>query len=312
MALTKKKKIWITVTASIAAIIIISLTVGVSIFFTQPPPVIDLDYLLKHSPLAFSDEFYGNALKENITIDGKKVDKEVWRITDTLNDSRDPANQKPTNIRRWAYCDMNQVKVADGAMTITTEKKDGRYYTAGLSTVTNVNDSSIGYEHKYGFYEMRAILPKGYGQWAAFWMMSNNFGTNGVNSNENGAEIDIFEAPAWPKPILQQAVHKGIVLTASIAIIIILSTIIVCCVLLIGKETLPPYTPPIDTRTELEIFRANNPDIIFSDEFDGEKLNKHILLTANLLTALFGKLLTQMMTPRLVNASDMKIGRAHV
>lgn len=48
-------------------------------------------------------------------------------------------------------------------MTITTEKKeDGHIYSAGIATPYN-SDKSTGFMQKYGYFEMKAILPEACG-----------------------------------------------------------------------------------------------------------------------------------------------------
>lgn len=130
-------------------------------------PSIDLnDYRL-----VFADEF-----------DGESLDSAVWGPHNAFGK------------RKGGYWSASQAKVADGKLVIKTEyKEDGEFgsgwYTCGLSTKGR-------FEQKYGYFECRAILPKGQGLWSAFWMTNSN-----VNSTDgtakNGAEIDIFESPYY-------------------------------------------------------------------------------------------------------------------
>ena len=97
----------------------------------------------------------------------------------------------------WWSLDMCEVK--DGSLNIKTEyKEDGLngnpagYYTCGISTYGL-------FEQAHGYFEARCKLPKGTGQWAAFWM--NCDGMSGVDdSGRDGAEIDIMEAPYYFMP----------------------------------------------------------------------------------------------------------------
>lgn len=50
------------------------------------------------------------------------------------------------------------------------------------------------FEQAYGYFEIRADIPKEEGFWTAFWLMSDSVADIG-NEGRNGTEIDIFEAP---------------------------------------------------------------------------------------------------------------------
>lgn len=83
----------------------------------------------------------------------------------------------------------------DGNLHIRTEYYPEGYngngkpgwYTCGI-------DTKGLFEQKYGYFEVRCILPKGAGLWSAFWM--GNIGPDGSDGTQ-GAEIDIFEAPYY-------------------------------------------------------------------------------------------------------------------
>ncbi|MBQ7547125.1 MAG: glycoside hydrolase family 16 protein [Clostridia bacterium] len=121
--------------------------------------------------LVFADEFDGDALNTDL-----------WRVHNF------------EGVRKGGYWSMDQASVRDGNLVIRTEyKEDGKFgsgwYTCGIATQHT-------YEHKYGYYECRCILPKGQGMWSAFWLMNPN-----VNRTDGtaiaGEEIDVFESPYY-------------------------------------------------------------------------------------------------------------------
>mgnify|MGYP001290719444 CR=1 FL=1 len=74
----------------------------------------------------------------------------------------------------------------DGYLTLLTKKVGSVYYTGGIkSNVTNAT------AHGYGYFEIKARIPKGKGFWTAFWLNASN----GSLSNPPYwfDEIDILE-----------------------------------------------------------------------------------------------------------------------
>ena len=121
--------------------------------------------------LVFADEF-----------DGDTLNTAVWGPHDG------------GGVRKGGYWTLDQLKVEDGNLVITTEYlPDGPY---GPGWYTGAIDTSKKYETTYGYFECRCILPKGEGLWSAFWMINSNVGKVSDNA-ENGAEIDIMESPFW-------------------------------------------------------------------------------------------------------------------
>ncbi|MCA9406307.1 MAG: family 16 glycosylhydrolase [Candidatus Omnitrophica bacterium] len=110
--------------------------------------------------LVWSDEF-----------DGKEVDTTKWRIEDA-------ALIKNNELQ---YYTPEDVYLENGNLVLRSRKKSmgGRDYTSGLVETKGL------YTQTYGFFEIRAKLPKGKGIWPAHWMM-NAVGTW-------PPEIDIME-----------------------------------------------------------------------------------------------------------------------
>ena len=119
--------------------------------------------------LVFEDEF-----------DGDTLNRSVW------------GPHYSEGIRKGGYWSMDQASVKDGNLIIRTEyKEDGKFgpgwYSCGM-------DTNGRYGKKYGYFECRAILPRGKGMWSAFWLFNSN--VNKVNGHgREGTEIDVFESP---------------------------------------------------------------------------------------------------------------------
>lgn len=129
--------------------------------------------------LVFSDEFDGNELSN------------VWEphhfgMGDTVT-------------RRGSYWNKKLAEVYGGNLHIKVKYLENGvnpgdpagWYTAGIDTNGTFNP-------KYGYFEVRCILPAAKGLWSAFWLWSP-----GVNSSSPsgvvGSEIDVFESPYYAK-----------------------------------------------------------------------------------------------------------------
>lgn len=124
--------------------------------------------------------------------DGGSLDMSKWN-GHNFNDGQ-------TSVRRGSYWDTALTSVENSNLHIATKylenglNGNGKpgWYTCGI-------DTRDRFTQKYGYFEVRCILPKGSGQWSAFWMFNGNisdekcFGKNGAM----GAEIDIFESPNY-------------------------------------------------------------------------------------------------------------------
>ena len=60
------------------------------------------------------------------------------------------------------------------------------WYSCGLT-------SRYAVKQKYGYFEVRCILPKGSGMWSAFWLTCTGV-TNVDGTGKDGAELDVFES----------------------------------------------------------------------------------------------------------------------
>ena len=66
------------------------------------------------------------------------------------------------------------------------------YYSAGI-------DTRGRFEQKFGYFEVRCMLPKGEGIWSAFWLFNDLVGEV-TGNGQNGTEVDIYESPFYTFP----------------------------------------------------------------------------------------------------------------
>ena len=90
-----------------------------------------------------------------------------------------------------AYYDPANCTVANGEMTIKTEKRAMNGYPYASGIVTSLNRPKFS----YGYFEIRCQIPKGQAEWPAFWL-----------TDDVTLELDVFEAlGADPHSIYQTA-----------------------------------------------------------------------------------------------------------
>jgi len=84
-------------------------------------------------------------------------------------------------------------QVADGKLTITAQKIDGKVRSVRMNTSKSWT---------YGYFEARLKLPKGKGTWPAFWMMPKNF-----TGWPKDGEIDIMEHVGYHQDYVSSSIH---------------------------------------------------------------------------------------------------------
>ncbi len=127
--------------------------------------------------LTFSDEF------------DAELDRSVWSGHYVWGNDSQP--------RKGAYWNTNLAYTEDGSLIIPmkylTEGMGGTgegWYSAGIDTDS---DAENGFAQKYGYFEVRCILPDCPTAWAAFWLMNDGV-YEADGSGQDGTEIDIFES----------------------------------------------------------------------------------------------------------------------
>jgi hypothetical protein len=93
--------------------------------------------------------------------------------------------------------------VKDGLLTIEA-KKAGDHWQSGL--LSSVDGKGNGFSQRYGYFEMRAKLPKGDGTWPAFWM---NDVTNlkAPTPKVTNMEIDVLEQYGLAAQAMHSTLH---------------------------------------------------------------------------------------------------------
>ena len=89
--------------------------------------------------------------------------------------------------------DSNVVNVNNGLLKMTAI----RYYNPALPTAEYATNSSICTQntmsYKYGYLEMRAMVPYSVGAWPSFWLVSGGALKDESTKHDYGVEIDVFE-----------------------------------------------------------------------------------------------------------------------
>ena len=134
--------------------------------------------------LEWQDEFEGDTL-----------DTTKWQ---GLNGNTDKAL-----LRKGGYLHRDMVEVKDGNLHIYTKYLEEGAGGCPAGYYSQILLTKNLFEQTYGYFEIRCILPKGTGQWAAFWMNSHTM-ANVDGSGRDGAEIDIFESPYYGNKLFKR------------------------------------------------------------------------------------------------------------
>jgi len=127
------------------------------------------------STLVYSDEFNG------------PLDTATWA-------NRTPWNTRSPGLAELAYYDANNCTFANGTMTLKSENRAISTYSYASGIVSSLNRTRFS----YGYFEIRAQLPKGPGIWPAFWL-----------TNDSTLEIDVLEMLGDRPSRLYQTLHKN-------------------------------------------------------------------------------------------------------
>jgi len=93
--------------------------------------------------------------------------------------------------------------VKDGILTIRAKKVDGKWKSGLLASV---DPKGNGFSQRFGYFEMRAKLPKGDGIWPAFWMAdATNLKT--PTPKVTNIEIDVLEQYGLATQAMHSTLH---------------------------------------------------------------------------------------------------------
>lgn len=77
--------------------------------------------------------------------------------------------------------------ISPNGLLITAHKdKNGKWHSGLISSVDRDGPTHSGFAQRYGYFEMKAILPTGPGTWPAFWLI-------GTDKSKTASEIDVIE-----------------------------------------------------------------------------------------------------------------------
>ncbi len=143
---------------------------------SAPPASRHLD--LTGYKLTFDDEF--NTFSASAKGEGR-----TWQTRFFWGDRFLAANGE-----RQYYADAGTGRIPfalrDGALEITAAPDDN---AAGQPYISGMISSYPSFSQSYGYFEIRAKLPRGQGMWPAFWLLPRDGG---------GGEIDVMEAFGAP------------------------------------------------------------------------------------------------------------------
>lgn len=137
----------------------------------------------------------------------KAKEKEGWKLTFVDNfDGSELDDKKWAHAPEWdrqggaiQWSDEEAFLNGDGELVIQMSERDGKYYSGAVRTKDL-------FEQAYGYYEIRAKIPREEGTWSAFWLMSDSVHEIG-NDGRDGTEIDIVESPYYWDDYIGHALH---------------------------------------------------------------------------------------------------------
>ena len=146
---------------------------------------IEVDKIKKDKKLVWFDEFNGDGLP----------DSTKWSFDTRGNDW----NWGNNELQWYTDSNPNNAQVSNGTLKITAIKEP-----TGKKNYSSARLRSLGKgDFKYGYFEIRAKMPKGNGTWPAIWMLPSN-------SNKGwpeGGEIDIMEHVGFKYDTVFATVH---------------------------------------------------------------------------------------------------------
>jgi hypothetical protein len=158
------------------------------------------------STMSFFDEFMPvQAPKDATNLDYRKWTNAIWYET-----SSGPTNYK---VSRSSYDGRQNT----GFLRIWPQPVNGKFINRTFDTdpynTKNARSGSgyAGFTQLYGFFEMRARMPRGVGPWPAFWLFNHFDDVRGSRR----PEIDILEAypgeqnPDWANTSTHEAIRAG-------------------------------------------------------------------------------------------------------
>lgn len=94
--------------------------------------------------------------------------------------------------------------IKNGVLSIEAKKRPDGHWQSGL--ISSVDTHGNGFSQLYGYFEMRAKLPKGLGTWPAFWM-TDVTNLQEPNPKVTNIEIDVVEQYGISDYLMHTTLH---------------------------------------------------------------------------------------------------------
>ncbi len=152
--------------------------------------------------LTFDDEF--GSTDDFVSVDGGPVPGRRWGTTDFYG-----VRTVPADLQGQYFCDPNTTTqtpydaflATNGTLRITAQPTPPDVDSQGMPYVSGQITTAHKFTQRYGYYELRARLPKGLGLWSRYWLLPDDGEWPGQG------EYDIFEVLGKRTGIVNQTTH---------------------------------------------------------------------------------------------------------
>jgi beta-glucanase (GH16 family) len=152
--------------------------------------------------LTFDDEF--NDTNDFVSRDGGHVPGARWGTADFNGVRTVPADRQgqyfcdPNTTTQTPY---NAFLATNGSLKIAARPTPPNVYSSGMPYVSGQIASAHRFTQRYGYFELRARLPRGMGLWSRYWLLPDDGAWPGQG------EYDIFEVLGKRTGIVNQTTH---------------------------------------------------------------------------------------------------------
>ncbi len=146
--------------------------------------------------LVFQDEFTTG------TVPNKQVYSYHYTWGDETNPAGDAAFLQGDTVTTGRGGNVDDAQtISGGLLKLTATKATARY--GGLDFPYRTGMVRLKAAQRYGYFEIRAKLPRGAGLWPAFWLMPEEYDDTAI------WEIDVLEAPSSAQSSIYMNLHWG-------------------------------------------------------------------------------------------------------
>jgi len=129
------------------------------------------------------------------------IDSSLWcgPYSSSIQDSK-------SSVRRGSYWNAELAYTENGNLVIPVRYLEDGMGGTGAGWYTAELETAATFSQKFGYFEVRCILPKGADIWSAFWLMNNQVG-NIDGSGQDGTEVDIMESAFYGRKPFNNVVY---------------------------------------------------------------------------------------------------------